>query len=93
MEKNLAILSDLIHHMKYAKYLPEKNRRETYKETVDRNKEMHVDRYPKLKDGIEEIYKDVYEKNVIPSMRSMQFAGDAIGVNPVSYTHLRAHET
>ena len=65
MEKNLAILSDLIHHMKYAKYLPEKNRRETYKETVDRNKEMHVDRYPKLKDGIEEIYKDVYEKNVI----------------------------
>ena len=82
MEKNLAILSDLIHHMKYAKYLPEKNRRETYKETVDRNKEMHVDRYPKLKDGIEEIYKDVYEKNVIPSMRSMQFAGDAIGVNP-----------
>ena len=48
MEKNLAILSDLIHHMKYAKYLPEKNRRETYKETVDRNKEMHLDRYPKL---------------------------------------------
>jgi len=82
MEKNLAILSDLIHHMKYAKYLPEKNRRETYKETVDRNKEMHLDRYPDLKGGIEDIYKDVYKKNVIPSMRSMQFAGDAIGVNP-----------
>ena len=82
MEKNLAILSDLIHHMKYAKYLPEKNRRETYKETVDRNKNMHLDRYPELKGGIEDIYKDVYDKKVIPSMRSMQFAGDAIGVNP-----------
>ena len=82
MEKNLAILSDLIHHMKYAKYLPEKNRRETYKETVDRNKNMHLDRYPELKKGIEDIYKDVYDKKVIPSMRSMQFAGDAIGVNP-----------
>ena len=82
MEKNLAILSDLIHHMKYAKYLPEKNRRETYKETVDRNKNMHMDRFPELKKGIEDIYKDVYDKKVIPSMRSMQFAGDAIGVNP-----------
>ena len=53
MEKNLAILSDLIHHMKYAKYLPEKSRRETYKETVDRNKNMHLDRFPELKKGIE----------------------------------------
>ena len=34
METNLELLSDLVHHMKYAKYLPEKNRRETYTETV-----------------------------------------------------------
>ena len=37
MEKNLQILSDLVHHMKYARYLPEKSRRETFDETVERN--------------------------------------------------------
>ena len=71
MEKNLEVLSDLVHHMKYAKYLPEKNRRETYKETVDRNKQMHIDKYPDLKDEIEDAYQHVYSKKVIPSMRSM----------------------
>ena len=82
MEKNLQILGDLVHHMKYAKYLPEKSRRETYKETVDRNKQMHVENYPDLKQEIEKVYEYVYDKKVIPSMRSMQFAGVAIDVNP-----------
>ncbi len=82
MENNLEILSDVVHHMKYAKYLPEKNRRETYKETVDRNMQMHVDEYPDLKNDIEDAYAYVYRKEVIPSMRSMQFAGMAIDVNP-----------
>ncbi len=82
MEKNLEILSDLTHHMKYAKYVPEKNRRETYSETVDRNKKMHQDKYPELKLIIDEVYESVHEKKVIPSMRSMQFGGMAIEVNP-----------
>ena len=34
MDKNLNILGDLVHHMKYAKYDKEKQRRETYEETV-----------------------------------------------------------
>ena len=38
METNLEILSDLVHYMKYAKYDKEKQRRETYEETVTRNK-------------------------------------------------------
>ena len=78
MEKNLQILSDLTHHMKYAKYLPEKKRRETYKETVDRNKKMHIDKYPELRQLIDDAYESVYAKKVIPSMRSMQFSGPAI---------------
>ena len=56
MERNLEFLSDLVHHMKYAKYLPEKSRRETFKETVDRNKEMHQQKYPELSDEIESAY-------------------------------------
>ena len=82
MDKNLEFLSDLTHHMKYAKYLPEKQRRETFRESVDRNKQMHIDNFPDLEEDIEGAYRYVYEKKVIPSMRSMQFAGMAIDVNP-----------
>jgi ribonucleoside-diphosphate reductase alpha chain len=67
--------------MKYARYLPELNRRETWEEIVDRNKEMHLKKFSFLKDEIEEKYKLVYEKKVLPSLRSMQFAGKAVDVN------------
>jgi len=82
MDKNLNILGDLVHHMKYAKYDEFKGRRETYQETVERNKQMHINQYPELKNEIEETYEFVRDKKVIPSMRSMQFAGVAIDVNP-----------
>ena len=42
MDKNLNILGDLVHHMKYAKYDESRGRRETYDETVDRNKMSHT---------------------------------------------------
>tara|TARA_R110000850_G_scaffold170846_5_gene296251 strand:- start:6164 stop:8026 length:1863 start_codon:yes stop_codon:yes gene_type:complete len=68
--------------MKYAKYLPELNRRESWGELVTRNKEMHQKRYPHLKDEIGEKYKLVYNKKVLPSMRSMQFGGKPIEISP-----------
>jgi len=67
--------------MKYAKFRPELNRRETWEELVTRNKEMHQAKFPQLKDEIEEAYKLVYEKKVLPSMRSLQFAGKPIELN------------
>jgi len=76
------ILSDITVHMKYARYLPEKNRRETWDELVTRNKTMHLKKFPKLKHEIEEAYKFVYDKKVLPSMRSMQFAGKPIEISP-----------
>jgi ribonucleoside-diphosphate reductase alpha chain len=77
------ILSDIVVHMKYAKYIPELERRETWEELVTRNKDMHIQKYPKLKEEIEENYKYVYEKKVMPSMRSLQFSGKPIEINPV----------
>ncbi len=68
--------------MKYAKYIPELNRRETWKELVTRNKEMHVKKYPDLKQQIEEAYEMVYNKKVLPSMRSLQFSGKPIEISP-----------
>ena len=76
------ILSDITVHMKYARYLSEKERRETWAEIVDRNKAMHVKKYPELEDEINGAYEMVYNKKVLPSMRSMQFGGKPIEVAP-----------
>ena len=83
MEKSNKILSDIIVYMKYAKYLPELKRRETWTEIVDRNKKMHLEKYPKLAEEIENVYKLVYDRKILPSMRSLQFAGKPIEVNPI----------
>jgi len=76
------ILSDITVYMKYAKYIPELNRRETWDELVTRNKKMHLKTYPKLKDEINEVYNFVYDKKVLPSMRSLQFGGKPIEISP-----------
>ena len=81
MDVTQEILSEITTYMKYAKFVPEKNRRETWHELVTRNKEMHQAKFPKLKDEIEEAYKLVYDKKVLPSMRSLQFAGKPIELN------------
>jgi ribonucleoside-triphosphate reductase (thioredoxin) len=82
MDISNEILSDLTVHMKYAKYLPELNRRETWEELVDRNKAMHVKKFPKLEDQIDSAYQLVYDKKILPSMRSMQFGGRPIEISP-----------
>jgi ribonucleoside-diphosphate reductase alpha chain len=68
--------------MKYAKYVPEKNRRETWHELVSRNMEMHLKKFPELELQIRKNYKLVYDKKVLPSMRSLQFGGKPIEVAP-----------
>ena len=76
------ILSDITVYTKYAKYLPHKERRETWHELVTRNMEMHVAKFPKMKESIEAIYENfVFTKKVLPSMRSLQFGGKAIELN------------
>jgi ribonucleoside-diphosphate reductase alpha chain len=76
------ILSDITVYTKYAKYLPEKERRETWDELVTRNMEMHTAKFPKMKESIEQVYKNfVFTKKVLPSMRSLQFGGKAIELN------------
>ena len=76
------ILSDITVYMKYARYLPEQKRRETWEELVTRNMQMHLKKYPELKKEIKQNYKFVFDKKVLPSMRSMQFAGKPIEISP-----------
>jgi ribonucleoside-triphosphate reductase len=81
MDVTQGILSEITTYMKYSKYVPELKRRETWEELVTRNKKMHQDKFPQLKDEIEKAYKLVYDKKVLPSMRSLQFAGKPIELN------------
>ena len=82
MELSNEILSDITVHMKYAKYIPELNRRESWDDLVTRNKNMHIKKYPALKENIEEVYRLVYDKKILPSMRSLQFGGKPIEISP-----------
>ena len=81
MQLEAKILSEITTFMKYSKYLPKKQRRETWKELVDRNKDMHLKKFPQLTKEIEEAYQFVYDKKILPSMRSLQFAGKPIEIN------------
>ena len=75
------IFSDIVVYNKYSKYLPKEQRRETWEELVTRNKNMHKEKFPMLENEIEDLYKLVYDKKVLPSMRSLQFAGKPIEIN------------
>ena len=82
MDLEKKILSDITVHMKYARYLEDKERRENWDELVSRNKEMHIKKFPHLEEKILEMYEYVHDKKVLPSMRSMQFGGKPIEVSP-----------
>lgn len=76
MDISQKILSDTVIWSKYAKYIPELRRRESWEEICKRNMAMHIQKYPQLKDEIKQVYQTyVFTKKVLPSMRSLQFGG------------------
>lgn len=86
MDISQKILSDVISYMKYAKYIPELQRREAWDEICFRNLEMHGKKFKDVK-GISTKLQEAYDqyvlpKKVLPSMRSMQFSGKPININP-----------
>jgi ribonucleoside-triphosphate reductase len=65
---------------RYAAHLPEKKRRETWKEITDRQIGMHRNKYegiisPELIDEVDEAIK---KKRILGSQRALQFGGDPI---------------
>ena len=81
MELNQQILSDIIVHMKYARYLPELSRRESWMEICQRYEDMMTEKHPSLTEEIVHWMSFVRDRKVLPSMRAMQFAGSAIARN------------
>ena len=82
MQVSNQILSDITVHMKYARYIPKLQRRETWEELVSRNMEMHLKKYPDLEAEIRQNYQYVLDRKVLPSMRSLQFGGKPIEISP-----------
>lgn len=72
-------LADITVFNKYARFSPEVNRRENWKEIVTRNMNMHITKYPHMEERIRNVYGEyVLTKKVLPSMRSLQFGGRPI---------------
>lgn len=81
MDLGLEALSKVTIFSKYAKYIPELKRRETWDEIVTRYQTMMIKKYPSLEDAIVASAVMIREKKVLPSMRALQFAGPAMEVN------------
>ena len=62
---------------RYCRWLPKKNRRETWPETVDRFSENILQRVSLTKEEIEECREAVVNLDVMPSMRAIMTAGKA----------------
>lgn len=81
MDVSQKALSDIVVYNKYAKYIPELKRRETWDEIISRYLNMMVKKYPQLKEDIEKNGEYLRDGKVLPSMRALQFAGPAIEKN------------
>ena len=84
-----------IHKSRYARWLPEQGRRETWAETVQRYVDFWVEREQLVEGSAEtnEIYNAIYNLDVMPSMRCMMTAGEALKRDNVagfncSYLHI-----
>ena len=67
-----------IHKSRYARYLPEEKRRETWEETVNRYVNYWVDRADLNDFEVSELFKSIHDLDVMPSMRALMTAGEAL---------------
>lgn len=92
MDLPARVLSDLVTFDKYARWWGELGRRETFEEVVARDYQMlhdQLDRLP-LSNGNRDVinhelrkaFKRVRDKQILPAMRALQFAGKAIFRDP-----------
>lgn len=83
MNNSNKLLSEIVAFRTYAKHLSHLGRRESLAETINRNMTMHLDRFPKLSKDIIKAYQQVHDLKVMPSMRALQFSGEAVLKNEI----------
>ena len=67
-----------IHKSRYARYLPEEQRRESWEETVNRYLDFWVSQDKLKKHEAQDIFTQIQTLNVMPSMRALMTAGEAL---------------
>jgi len=82
-----------IHKSRYARWMPEEKRRETWEETVQRYVDFWVNRGQLDKKTAKRLYNGIHSLKVMPSMRCMMTAGEALDKDNVagfncSYLHI-----
>jgi len=73
-----------IHKSRYARYLPEKQRRESWEETVTRYLDFWVDQEKLTSKEAKDLYKQIHSLEVMPSMRALMTAGEALSRDNVA---------
>ena len=85
--KNLSNIqySEFIALSRYARWIPDVNRREDWKGTVTRYITFFKERFPQLPESLwAELYTAIYQMDVMPSMRSLMTAGEALTRDPTA---------
>lgn len=75
-----SVYQSVIHRSRYARYLPEAKRRETWEETVDRlinYLDYKVEFNPDMMDELQKLKGAILNLDVMPSMRLLMTAGEA----------------
>jgi ribonucleoside-triphosphate reductase (thioredoxin) len=67
-----------IHKSRYARYIPEEQRRETWEETVNRYLDFWVSKGKLTEKEALDLYVPVHDLGVMPSMRALMTAGEAM---------------
>ena len=67
-----------IHKSRYARYLPKEQRRETWEETTNRYLEFFVEKGLITLEEMNSFFPDIFDLNVMPSMRALMTAGEAL---------------
>jgi ribonucleoside-diphosphate reductase alpha chain len=67
-----------IHKSRYARYLPKEQRRETWEETIDRYLNFWIEKQKITLEEANDMFKDIHDLDVMPSMRALMTAGEAL---------------
>lgn len=73
-----------IHTSRYARFIPNKNRRETWDETVDRYIDFFKKRNKKKNIPWDDLRSAIYNHEIMPSMRAIMTAGKALNRDNVA---------
>lgn len=73
-----------IHKSRYARYLPDEQRRESWEETVNRYLDFWVTQEKLTSKEAKDLYKQIHSLEVMPSMRALMTAGEALSRDNVA---------